>query len=463
MSILTMNLRGLYQRRGVWLVYVLLAVFVWVAVMVPLDDPEAGAGRFIGPIALAFLVGMMAAVLQMEILTKPMTFCLPHERQTVRRFIFVVGLVSNAVGALLFLFYPGLPFIWRLLVLVSACAAGLVFYLAGAIWVFHAKQPMTLVGFLIAIFFFGQQLGLHIYLENAVVLHPLAVTAIGVLAALAMWHYLGRAELTRRICLRPWIGVVDVFDREKLRRSQSMREAAPWAKLKDHPRPWVENFFLAGMATCRPLGKGRCVWGAVYTAFAVLISQWAGTLVLATIMAMLLGYFGSNFVIAMASMPVVMGAMAMAPGVLCSSLPTCGGRTERFVSTLVVALTGAVLMTLYMAVVVALSVPLATVMPEIGWYGLHATYRVVSLLVLYGPWVLMPIIAAIHLIFYRRPIVTVVAFAVVIGGMMMGLIHGRHELEAIAGISTAIVVALVCWLVFAAVVYLLATRRCLVR
>ena len=156
MSILTMNLRGLYQRRGVWLVYVLLAVFVWVAIMVPLDDPEAGAGRFIGPIALAFLVGMMAAVLQMEILTRPMTFCLPHERQTLRRFIFVVGLVSNAIGALLFLFYPGLPFIWRLLVLVSACTAGLVVYLAGVFWVLHAKQPLALVGFLIAIFFFGQ-------------------------------------------------------------------------------------------------------------------------------------------------------------------------------------------------------------------------------------------------------------------------------------------------------------------
>jgi hypothetical protein len=447
----------------VWLVYVLLGVFAWIAVAVALDDPEAGAGRFIGLILLAFLVGMLAAVLQMEILTKPMTFCLPRERQTMRRFVFVVGLVGNALGALLFLFYPGLPFVWRLLVLVSACAAGMAVYLAGGLWIFHAKQPMALVGFLIAIFFFGQQLGLHIWLENTVVLHPLAVMAVGALTAFGMWHYLGRAELVRRICLRPWLGVVDVFDREKLRRSQSMREAAPWAKLKDHPRPWVESFFLAGMAASRPLGTARCAWGTAYTAFAVLISQWASTLVLALIVAMLLGYFDSYIVIVMASTPIVMGAMSMAHGVLYSSLLTFGGRTERFVSTLVVALTGTVLLTLCMGVVVALSVPLATVMPEIRWYGLHATYRVVSLLVLYGPWVLLPIVAAIHLIFYRRPILTVVAFMVVIGGLMVGLIQGRREVQAMADVSTAVALVLVCWLVFAAVVYLLATRRCLVR
>ena len=278
-----------------------------------------------------------------------------------------------------------------------------------------------------------------------------------------MWHYLGRAELVRRICLRPWIGVVDVFDREKLRRSQSMREAAPWAKLRDHPRPWVENLFLAGMATCRPLGKGRCAWGAVYAAFAVLISQWASTLVLATIMAVLLGYFDSYIVVIMAATPIIMGAMSTAHGVLYSSLPTCGGRTERFVSTLVVALTGTVLMTLYMGVVVALSVPLATVMPEFRWSGLHATYRVVSLLVLCSPWVLMPIIAAIHLICYRRPILTVVAFSVFIGVTMVGLIQKRQEVQAMADVSLAVALVLVCWLIFACVVYLLATRRCLVR
>ena len=120
MSILTINLRHLYQRRGLWLVYPMLGIFVLVSIGVPLEDPAAGEGRFIGLIALAFMVGMAVVVLQMEILTKPMAFCLPGHRQTVRKFVFSVGIVTNLVGALLFLFYPGRPFLWRPIVLGSA-------------------------------------------------------------------------------------------------------------------------------------------------------------------------------------------------------------------------------------------------------------------------------------------------------------------------------------------------------
>ena len=174
MGILAINLKQLYQRRGLWLGYLMFALFVWVSLMVALDDPRAGAGTFIGLILLVFLVGMAAAVVQMEILTKPMAFCLPQHRRIVGRFILTIGVVANAVAAMLFLFYPGLPLAWRLLVLGSAFAAGLVFYLAGAWWVFLVRQPMALVGFLIAAFFFGRQLGLHVRLERIVVLHPLA-------------------------------------------------------------------------------------------------------------------------------------------------------------------------------------------------------------------------------------------------------------------------------------------------
>jgi hypothetical protein len=465
MSILTVNLRQLYQRRGLWLAYLMFAFFVWISLMVTLDDPRAGAGTFIGLIVLASLVGMTAAVQQMEILTKPMAFCLPRHRQAVRRFILTIGIATNGAGALLFLFYPGLPFVWRLLVLGSAFAAGLAFYLAGAWWVFLARPPMVLIGLLIAIFLFGQQLGLHIRLEQVVVLHPLAVMAGGVLAALAIWLYLMRADLARRNCLRPWIGFADVFDRDKLRHSPQYRSAAPWTKLKDHPRPWVENFFVDRVAGSQPLSAMRCGWGALYASFAVTLSQWTNVLFVVVVMTVFLGYIGSHLmVILFASLPIVIGAMQVSHGVVYSSMLTAGGRRERFISTLAVATVGAILVTLFMALVAALSVPLASLLPKFRIYDQGFAYRAISARAFYGPWVLLPIVATIRLVFYRRPVLSMILLMVLVYAVALVGILWSRELRSLANAPAATVLALCCWLAFVLVLRHIAYKqRCLVR
>ncbi len=464
MSVLTMNLKQLYQRRGLWLAYLMFAVFVWVSLIVALDEPRAGKGTFIGLIVLAFLVGMAAAVVQMEILTKPMAFCLPQHRRTVVRFILTVGVAANAAGATLFLLYPGLPPAWRLLVLGSAFAAGLVFYLAGAWWVFLVRQPMALVGFLIAIFFFGQRLGLHVRLERIVVLHPPAAMMAAVLAALAMWLYLTRADLARRNCLRPWIGFAEVFDRDKLRRSPQYRSAAPWTRLKDHPRPWVEKLFLGCIVKCRPLSVARCTWGAVYSSFALVLSQWANVLFLLVVMTVFLGYLGGHLmVILFASLPIVAGAMGLSHGALYSSLLTAGGRRERFCATLAVAATGAVLVTVFMALVAALSVPLSRLLPDFHVYGQRLTYRVINARVFYGPWILLPIAATIHLAFYRRPLLSMILLMALIYAVVLTAGLLSHDLRPLVNAPAATVLAALCWLAFILVLSRIAHRRPLVQ
>lgn len=463
MSILTINLRHLYQRRGLWLAYAMFAFFVLISKAVPLDEPTAGEGTFIGLIVLAFLVGMTAAVLQIEILTKPMAFCLPGHRQVVRKFVLAVGIAANLAGASLFLWYPGLPFAWRLLVYGSAFSAGLIFYLAGAWLSFRAKQPLAYVGFLALILFGGALLRLHVLLERAVVMHPVAVMGLGLLSAVATWFYLSAPDLARHHCLRLWVGLADVFDREKLRRSQRVRNAAPWAKLKDHPRVWVQDLFIARMTACRPLSRVRFAWGAVYSSFAVPISQWSNTLLPATLMAAFLGYFGSHYLIFMASVPVMTAGMHLSHGALYSSMLTAGGRAERFTSTLAIAAAGTGLLTLFLGAVVALSVPLAAIMPDIRCYDLHATYSVISARAFYGPLVLLPVVATIYLVFYRRPVLAMIFLMTLLCGVVMAENVGRHELKSVIDVPIAVTLALFCWLAFGAVLYALSMRRCLVK
>lgn len=437
----------------------MFAVFVWVSLMVALDEPRAGKGTFIGLIVLAFLVGMAAAVLQMEILTKPMALCLPQHRRTVARFILTVGVAANAAGAMLFLLYPGLPFGWRLLVLGSAFAAGLVFYLAGAWWVFLGRQPMALVGFWIAVFFFGQQLGLHVRLERIVVLHPLAVMTVGVLTALAMWMYMTRADLARRNCLRPWVGFAEVFDRDKLRRSPQYRSAAPWTRLKDHPRPWVEKLFLGCMTRCRPVSVTRYLWGAMYTAFGLCLSRWTDVLLFVLFLAIALGYMGPRMWGVVAFVPLILVYNAKPP--VFSSMLTGGGRNERFYSTVMVAVVSSVLLMLFVGGVIAASALLSSVVPEIQYHHHTLSYRVVTAKCLYAPLILLPIAGTLHLVLYRRPVLMLVASMMIVYAIVMSGFVIRMESVVTFGLQTSATIGVAAWIVFVLVLHHICARRCL--
>jgi hypothetical protein len=460
MSILLANFRQLYQRRGLWLVYLMLGFFIWVGITLPLDEPVAGEGKFIGLIAFAFMVGMLAAMLQMEILTKPFAFCLPGHRRVVREFIFSVGLVTDLLGAMLFLFYPGLPAAWLLAVLCSAFLSGLFFYLAGVWLTFHSRQPLAFIGLLACGLFGGRLFNLHILLERAVVGHPVPVILLGLLCAVAVWRYLNNRDLARRNCLRPWIGFAEVLNREKLLRFQRTRGAAAWEKLKDLPRPLVEAFFMARMRRRGPLSAARFVWGGLYTSFAVMVSQWKGGVLFALFMAVFLGYMGPRMWIVLVFMPIIV--CASRPSVY-SNMLTAGGRGERFYSTLAVVAAAAGLLSLFIGIAALMSVPLAAVMPEIEYRGLTVAFRAIGIEAFYAPLVLLPLVSAIHLVLYRRQVLMIIVVMLSVYLVMVVGIICRDELAAILNPPTTAALVILCWLIFVLVLYHISMKRCLVK
>lgn len=464
MSVLTVNLRHLYQRRGLWLVYAMFALFPLVSIGVPLDEPVAGEGRFIGLIAFAFMVGMAMMVLQMETLSKPMAFCLPGHRAGFRKVIFVIGIVTNGLSALLFLGYPDLPVVWRSVVLCSAFFAGLIFYLAGAALAFRCRQAYAFVGFLAFALFGGRLLNLHILLERIVVLYPGFVIVLGLLSARSAWVYLSHAEMVRRHCLRPWVGFDEVFDRRKIGRSQRRREAAPWQKLKDHPRPWVEGFFVTRMTESRPLGMMRFVWGGLYSSFAIPISQWRHALSLALFFAVFLGYLGPlMWVMPAFIVPlVVVGTYASQPTAY-SSMLIAGGRRQRFFSTLAVVIAGAGLLVLFIAAVSFVSVPLVFVMPDVKFYGLNATYRIIDLRAICAGLLYLPLASAVQLLLYRKPVLMMVALMMLVYLMAVVAILWREALTLLSRPPVMAAGIAFCWLLFVAVLHGITAKRCLVK
>ena len=125
MSILTANLKHLYQRRGVWLWYLVIMCQIPMIYSFFL----ARDGRYLGYLVLSFLSGAIAASIQKEILSKPFSFCLPGHNEIPRRFILWVGVVLNGLLGFVFMFYPGLEFPSVFLVVLAGGVVGLTVYL----------------------------------------------------------------------------------------------------------------------------------------------------------------------------------------------------------------------------------------------------------------------------------------------------------------------------------------------
>jgi len=462
MSILTMNLRPLYQRRGLWVVYGLFGLFAFAGIYTALFDtatPRAGEGRFIGLVLLAFMVGLLAAVFQMEILIKPFAFCLPGHGRMVRKFIFLIAAVTNLLSSLLFLFYPGLSLTRLPLVLCSAFFAGMVFYVAGAWLAFGTKQPMAFVGFMIAAFIFGGKLNLHGLLERAIVDYPLLVIVPGLLCSFALWRRLGDPELARRSCLLPWIGF-QTFNYAKMRDSRNRFVADHWNKLGDHPKAWVENLFIARMERRRPLSGARAIWGTLYTTFGLFLSRWYGALAFALFLAVLLGYLGPRMWGVVVFVPMILVSYSK-PSLFSSMLPA-GGRAERFHAALAVAAVSLTLLVLFFSVIVVLSALLSSVLPDLAYGGVTISYQTVSVKCLYPALIFLPIAGILHLLLHRKPILLLVASMALVYAIIMGSIMSRTEGPTIYSLQTTILLSAAAWTLFTLVLHRIATRHCLV-
>jgi hypothetical protein len=247
MSILTINLKHLYQRRAIWLLCSFLGFFVCASISIPLEHPGAGKGQYIGLVALAFVVGLLFAVLPKEILSKPFSYCLPGHRKVPRKFVFCVGIVFNLFGSLLFLMYPGLNSGQLVLIVCSAFFAGLSSYLLGVWLAFGVRNSVAFIGFLPLAFFGVGLFGLHVIIERAIVGNPFGVILVGILSSIVAWLWLGDEGRARRYCAVPWVGFFDAWNRDKLQKYRRVRTAIKWDKLKQHPSPWVETFFLGRM------------------------------------------------------------------------------------------------------------------------------------------------------------------------------------------------------------------------
>ncbi len=464
-NIITVNLKHLYQRRGLWLAYLIFGLVVFGSLAVGLNKPLLGKGRFMGPVLLQFLIGLCTASWTIEILTKPFSYCLPGHRAVPRKFVFSVAIVTSLLGSLLFLAYPGLYWWQPLLVTCSAFCAGLIVYWVGVGLAFGVRTSGWDVVFAFLLFWGTVHFELHIAAERAIIGHPFAVVLLGLASSAVVWIWLGNPSWARRFCAVPRIGLFDTWDRDKLLEYKGRRAAVKWDKFKNHPSPHAERFFLRRMNNCDYLGPGRYIWGGLYTTYGVALSQWKvillGFLVWLAIMIWLsyIGLRGIDLLVFMGAASAVHRRLPLYSGMI-----ILGGRKERFAAAIVLAGTIAALVTAVLALLATISMGLAPIMPEITLRGEELPFHAMSLRLLIVPSIIMPIALAFRLIIYRKPFSTLSWMMLVIALLIAFGSNSSERFRALMLISPTSLTSLLIlgWLILVVVLRHVCMKRSLV-
>ncbi len=346
MRVLLVNLKHFYQCRALWLFYVFFALNLLILgamslVLHPLRGSAGAAGgvssAWMGVICAGSLaVGAMVGTVQMGIISAPLSFCLPDHRNVLRRLILLVGLVpSLLVLSLEFAKNPPTS-------LSPACLFGvsLTAYFGGVSISLSRFGPGTALGVILLLLTGGTMLNLGGSKEFvATTASAGAAILLGVVSAVAVWRWLGRTDLFRRRCGRPWL----LWD-------PATREKYLWPDGSSRRRPMTvsrgDRFLLGIVTRCREGGAAQYLWGWLYTwllpgAKGRFFMGW--TLLLGVGTAALAWYMPDRGPFLIAYMVVLPGAVLGHPP-LHSSLLVAGGRRERFLTTMAsIVILGAIL------------------------------------------------------------------------------------------------------------------------
>ncbi|OHB67224.1 MAG: hypothetical protein A2Y76_12225 [Planctomycetes bacterium RBG_13_60_9] len=405
MCVLIANLRHFYQRRGLWIAYAGLAVIVAF-----LSTSTRGRGVFGGFLACTFLLGSLMGVMQMEILSKPFSFCLPNHRGSVRRLVFLGGLVASLIFLLVFavlfesptftgpselyIMPPGL----LILVAVASFCASVTAFLLGAGIAFSVRNATPILGLAPVAIITCAASDIFTAIQHPVIHWPVAVMGLALVVGTTGWWWFGRPAWFRRRCGRPWIGLFDPWDRSQI---QKFRDIYAARFTKNSP-PGLDRFFQGVIGSHGPSDPGKYAWGALYTTSVLIAPQWKGLLTIMLFAVAMAGYSLLMAPFAISFISLMMTGLIHPP--IRAALLVAGGRKERFFATVALILVFGAASVLIVGVLVGLTHLLALIVPAVTWRGVTLDLQAISLTVLAIPLAIIPIAGLIQTLFYRKPV-----------------------------------------------------------
>jgi hypothetical protein len=295
MKALTANLKIFYQRPILYLWY--LIIFAQLpALLIGMRNlnKTQGQSNAMLHIVMSMLFGLIVGSLQKEIMTRPVTFCLPGHHALKHRLIFGLGALFTLMPVALL--FNGIKTSADNYLLVSAAvwSAGMAAYLL-SVWLSfqegYSQGRPCLVGGLWAIVFIGIFFGGKAWLWLITAQMPLIILLPSLALIGFSWVYLGKEKHRRSFCGQTFMGMFGKWNTQKVT-SYRTAQAAAIVKHRTKISAFAEQYITTKMknGSC---WKKKAVLGFIYTAFdrMFIINRANGMLV----MVLLLIAFGYSF------------------------------------------------------------------------------------------------------------------------------------------------------------------------
>ncbi len=387
MSALTVNLKQMVQRQPAWLACGALGLMV-VLIFMLADDP--GWDNTVLMISLfSWGVGMGIGIMQKDILNKPFALVLPGHHEMVRRMSFLVGAGFAVLCLFVVAVFRGFKGDFNLPGTIAALLIWMSCYWFGTAMILIPQ--MMYVWLLLMLF--GLFRTMELLVMSAVSDYAFLTIVLGIGINAAIWILLGKEHLLRWYCQNKWLGTQDSFNPVRrgwgeLRMGFLYRARPGWLERK------VTDFCLRRMAACAPLGTKRFLWGQICVSLGPVLSGKKSLLGLGFLLVYLLllgtldiGGVGFALMVCFIWMPFT--TRATLPAYSSPLVP--GGRRERFAATLTTTAVLAVLVTVILVCLAALTIPLEKILPGLPIQGEIRTFHAIPLTLWYAPLFVIPL------------------------------------------------------------------------
>jgi hypothetical protein len=461
MGILTVNLKHLYQPRGVWFGHLIILCGVPIALF-PLFFTQFD-DRYLLYLLISFWTGVFVGNMQKGVLTKPFSFCLPGHRRIPKLFIFWIGGVVNLILGCVFLLYPGLSFPYVLMTILAGGFVGMILYFYGVciplLGLKRLSWGIYLLLILGAIFFKWDKV-----VQNMIISWPIPTILASGLVCVWFWRLFGRDSLARRHCGRLVFGEFDSsLKAQKYRQAQADRNLTA-AKAKFFER--LHEFFLRRMNRYEFLGKGRYVWGNLYMVFGRGFGTWQMTDVLAScalisFLVLFFGFVGKGEGVNLLFVILALGVLSL-DLLPYRSMLFPAGRAEKYFSTLVLAVIITFLAGVLTLALTGISVLLETLLPEFGSKADLLSYHGMDIGLFYIFLLVIPIALSCAVAFPRNLIIKIIFVVVFMQGWIISAVVLKQPLMDVIGPIGVLGLVALCWIGFLVVLHYVCMRRSLV-
>jgi len=459
MTILQANFKHLYQRRIFWLK---LLLFGFLTFLIIIMIAKGRAACFPILIIWMFVFGAAAAAMQIDVLTKPFSYCLPRHSEIPRKFLFCAGLAASFLLSIIFLRYPAPDFAGRILTCVSVFSVGIIFYWFGAWIVFRFPSWTYSMAFLAWAFVVGPILNVHIILAHIITHNHFAVIASGVLVSLWAWIHWGREGLARQYCGKMWMGTFDMWDREKLHKYQEVRLAE---NKKDLVSPKIETFFISRISDAGE-NLSRYIWGGLYKSMAVMLScrscrnSWIGVLIGILLMLLFLGYIsvGGNIIFILPVFTILQASLHVHSPLLIS-----GGRRERFWTALALGTAATLLITAFLILMVLVTLCLEQIMPALTLNGRNFNFKAFDISLSFIPLFMIPVAFTLGLIFHKNSMMKIITMMILFQLIFIFLVIKPANKRIVFSGAQIIALLLCGWAIFVSVLRYICMKCSLVK